>query len=519
MQVKKFYATSIAQALQEIKEEFGPEAIILSSTENHGSRSEDTKFVIVAAVSEVALQKKRFTESKLGAQNEIFQRKAASVQREIIGSVVKKKTKAVEKKNRPRTQRRYAEIDDDQASTEDPRVQVFKTPARQKIGVARGKADSALASHPAKKRVEKAVKDVFKSDLATQFFQSKKPSSTERKNIEPKSGVIPPTEKSSVDQQGQRDFKARYHKKVSRAPSQVPSLGERAEAALKKTTVVADITAENPSSTITQGVDKVASKLLSAGVEKGLVKSLIQKALMTLGRDASHGRLDARVGTLIMEKVQTVSPNQFSGIEFFVGPQGMGKTTALLMLAAQYRMKTRRRIGIVSTDLGKVGSFETLKVYSRILDIPLWSVNSIHEWKKHRSHFESFDNVLVDTPGVHLHSQEELSFLRLLTSETGSINGICHLVLSAAQGHRNLASMIGKFSLSTEFDLIFTHLDSTQRHGPIINIINAVPKPLHSFGRSQDCIDGFEWATKERVLDLIYKLTQKYGETNHEPQV
>src|SRR5438445_8017053 len=67
MQVKKFEAPTIQEALDNIKRELGPEAIILQ-TKNHkrgfGLMSK-ASVEVTAAVSERSLQKKQFVEKKI----------------------------------------------------------------------------------------------------------------------------------------------------------------------------------------------------------------------------------------------------------------------------------------------------------------------------------------------------------------------------------------------------------------------------------------------------------------------
>lgn len=72
MQVKKFEAKSMKEALDLVKSHMGPEAIILSAREHSksfgigGSQSVE----VTAAVSDQVLQKKRMAETKLSEKEE-----------------------------------------------------------------------------------------------------------------------------------------------------------------------------------------------------------------------------------------------------------------------------------------------------------------------------------------------------------------------------------------------------------------------------------------------------------------
>src|SRR3954463_2314892 len=90
MQVKKFEAKSMKEALELVKVHLGPEAIILSAKDSHrgfglmGEKSVE----VTAAVSEETLRKKKMAESKLREDLRArFQQIPASKQREFINRV------------------------------------------------------------------------------------------------------------------------------------------------------------------------------------------------------------------------------------------------------------------------------------------------------------------------------------------------------------------------------------------------------------------------------------------------
>jgi flagellar biosynthesis protein FlhF len=118
MQVRKFEAKSMKEALEMVKTQMGPDAIILSAKDNSrgfglvGQMSVE----ITAAVSEETLQRKRFVESRIRPQDkERIQKSPARVQRQFIDNMVDKYMEdSVPKKQITRT--RYIDIDDQEAA-------------------------------------------------------------------------------------------------------------------------------------------------------------------------------------------------------------------------------------------------------------------------------------------------------------------------------------------------------------------------------------------------------------------
>ena len=81
MQVRKYEASTIKEAVDMIKKDLGPDAIILSTKESQG-HPHNKKVLITAAVSEETYQKKRIVEETLSRQEKekFFVQLGASVE-------------------------------------------------------------------------------------------------------------------------------------------------------------------------------------------------------------------------------------------------------------------------------------------------------------------------------------------------------------------------------------------------------------------------------------------------------
>lgn len=112
MQVKKFEARSMKEALELVKKELGPDAVILSARDNKkgfGIAGEGS-VEITAAVSETTLRKKQFVESRLPEkEKQRFQAQPARQQKDLIEKMVN--TQIEKTRPRPVTAQRYIEID------------------------------------------------------------------------------------------------------------------------------------------------------------------------------------------------------------------------------------------------------------------------------------------------------------------------------------------------------------------------------------------------------------------------
>jgi flagellar biosynthesis protein FlhF len=93
MLVKKFEARTMKEALEMVKAQMGPDAIILAARDNKKSFGlvGEVSVEITAAVSETTLHKKKFVETKMvETDKERFQRSPARTQKDLIEKMVRR---------------------------------------------------------------------------------------------------------------------------------------------------------------------------------------------------------------------------------------------------------------------------------------------------------------------------------------------------------------------------------------------------------------------------------------------
>ena len=55
----------------------------------------------------------------------------------------------------------------------------------------------------------------------------------------------------------------------------------------------------------------------------------------------------------------------------FVGPTGVGKTTTLAKLAANFTIEQNKKVGLITADTYRIAAVDQLRVYAEILEIPM----------------------------------------------------------------------------------------------------------------------------------------------------
>lgn len=462
MQVKKFEARSMKEALEMIKTQLGPDAIILSAkeiTKGFGLGGEKS-IEVTAAYSEQVLQRKKFVESKMPTiTKDKFQKIAAKDQKEIMRKMIENQiskmnaaqpqTKAQPQINlKPSmsgsapykmTQKRYIDIDNDENSTNASHPETVEASQRHATEVAK-KAWNDMEVTSLKKEIE-TLKQVMGQ------FQS-----------------VPQT---FVQAHPGADLGVHYHLSLH------------------------------------------FQKLVAAGLLPEIAAEMMVYCQKTLSpqQQQNRGIVDSAIAKHMLETIQ-VTNDATEQFHLFVGPSGSGKTSALIKLASEMILKRQKRIAIISTDNSKVGATEQMKIFAQILNVPFLSVRSQQDWSHVIPHLDQLDHVLVDYSGLNLRNSEEIGFMKRMSPPVYKSQCV-HLVLSSLSKDSDLLDCAKRYEAFGYDDVIFTGLDEASQHGNIYNFARKTGSALCAFGIGPKVPEDFEWATAERVTDLILKITQQ----------
>ena len=459
MQVKKFEAKTMKEALEMVKAHMGPDAIILTARDHSrgfglvGEKSVE----VTAAVSEEALRKKQLAEQKLNVgAKEQYQRTSARSQKEFIDRYFEGYKKKQVEKARSITSRPYIEIIDE----EENGAELGGDRAQQRIRSASQRAWEAIQGMEeptAPRRPPSSAKE--KEVLAL------------RKEVQKLKGII---------------------ESFSKVPQSFISRHPGAEHGL------------------VYELSPVFEKLRKAGLSTENVVEVLLKAQNTLPLAQVRKRpfVEAWVARYILDHVHVREGGARERIQVFMGPLAQGKTSSLVKMASHMVICEKKSIAIVSADSHKVGAAEQLKIYSQILNVPFALVKKADDWSKILEKLDHVDHILVDMPGSNLRSIEETERLKSLIPPANESRCV-HYVQSVLAKDEDAQAIAKRYQGALPMDdLILTGLDETIRHGFIYNIHKSLNLPLHSFGIGPQIPEDLEVATRERIVDLIFKITK-----------
>ena len=192
-----------------------------------------------------------------------------------------------------------------------------------------------------------------------------------------------------------------------------------------------------------------------------------------------------------------------------IGPTGVGKTTTLAKLAANYALLEDKSVCLITADTYRIAAIDQLRTFAQIINLPLDVVFSPFELKKAVESQKDKDVILVDTAGRSPLDEEKMTELaELLRQEIGAE---VHLVLSATTKTGDLKAITEKFR-SAGFDkLILSKIDETVTYGPLLEYLIEETPPLSYLTNGQNVPDDIIFAQERDLVELIAKRALEGG--------
>ncbi|MCL2084979.1 MAG: flagellar biosynthesis protein FlhF [Oscillospiraceae bacterium] len=193
-------------------------------------------------------------------------------------------------------------------------------------------------------------------------------------------------------------------------------------------------------------------------------------------------------------------------VVLFAGPTGVGKTTSLAKLAAIYSINHHAKVGIVTTDTYRIAAVEQLKTYAEILELPISVAYTPEEVTECLREHEDKDVVFIDTAGKSPNDRSlEAEITQLIKhSQADEV----HLVLSATTSFAGCLNILNTYSFLRDFKLLFTKMDETDTWGTVLNLKFLSDKPLSYMAAGQNVPDDIEIAD---IRKIIKRLTGREG--------
>ena len=211
--------------------------------------------------------------------------------------------------------------------------------------------------------------------------------------------------------------------------------------------------------------------------------------------------IEKTLGELIHVNPHIFKENKRQHRVALVGPTGVGKTTTLAKMAAEYLSNHSSSIGFITIDTYRIAAVEQLKVYGDIMNIPVEVVLTPEQLEQALLRLRDKDLILIDTAGRS--PQDSLCIEELVTFFNPELEIEKHLVLSATTRETELFEAIQRFSILGIDNAIITKIDECTSLGLLLDIQIREKIPYSYITNGQRVPEDIMEADKKLLTQII----------------
>ncbi len=190
--------------------------------------------------------------------------------------------------------------------------------------------------------------------------------------------------------------------------------------------------------------------LEAAGVQEGM-RTVMQR----MGREVNLFETDIR---------------DTGGVYVFVGPAGVGKTTSISKIAASFALRHGTdEVALVTTDSYRIAGHEQLRTLGRILGVPVRVVTEQHPLEDILEELSHKRLVLVDTAGLGRRDQDFQEQMDILDALPEHVKRV--LVLASTSQRRILEKAVQDYQNLKVDACIITKLDECASLGEALSVV------------------------------------------------
>ncbi|WP_261842403.1 flagellar biosynthesis protein FlhF [Aliamphritea ceti] len=487
MKVKRFFAPDMRQAMQRVREEIGPDAVIVS---NHR---------VAGGVEVVAAH-----EHEYEAAQEAFKRKQAQEkqQQQLQQQSAREASPKLQSNLADELRKAQARIAAAQAGTEEP-----------------AKAKNQQVDDTDLDGILDTLKQRQAQQAARNFERNEQ---RQPGSIVPPDPVTPPPA-PGIDEYVAQSKPATRQEPSYTAPAPDPQVATmRAEIDTLKSLLIQQVSQPKEAVSAPERAT-VMPKPQPEASEESVLQRRVENRLEKLGigphlrrqlikLDGTASLDDSWRDTLakLSDSIPVIGGDfvERGGMIAFVGPTGVGKTTTIGKLAARYVLKHgSSSVALVTTDSYRIAAHEQLLTFGRILDIPVRVVDENHSLDEVLLSLRNKRLVLIDTAGMSAHEPHTQAQLDMLQSVSVRMKKL--LVLSCSSQRHVIENAYETYSRMGLNGCILSKLDESGNLGEAIELIVDNGLPVTYVTDGQRVPDDLEVAHKRDLVSRAVVTAQR----------
>ena len=214
------------------------------------------------------------------------------------------------------------------------------------------------------------------------------------------------------------------------------------------------------------GRAEMLGELLEAGFSTRRARKLVEAVPESVGIEEARKLVRNALARELRAMSSDADLIDRGGVFALVGPTGVGKTTTTAKIAARCVVRHgAEKIALITTDGYRIGAQEQLRIYGRILGVPVFPVRDAADLRQTISELRGKHMVLIDTVGMSQRDEMVLRQAAMLDS-AGDVRRL--LLLNATSSGDTLDGVIKAYRGNGLAGCVLSKVDEAVSLAPAI---------------------------------------------------
>lgn len=259
-----------------------------------------------------------------------------------------------------------------------------------------------------------------------------------------------------------------------------------------------------------QRPDSSASSLLHTMLNAGFSAQLARQFLAKIPAGEMHSL--SWIKQVLQRNLRVVSATDDiadkGGVYALIGPTGVGKTTTTAKLAARAVVRYgAKRVALLTTDSYRIGAYEQLKIYGKILGVEVHTVKGTEDLRLMIASLRDKHLVLIDTMGMGQRDERVADQQAMFDS----VDVPRLLLLNAASSGETLEDVVRMYHSDKVIGCILTKLDEAVNLGGVLDVVVRHRLVMHYMTDGQCVPEDLHPIDVDDLLHCAFKPTERKG--------